>query len=90
MQHIKSNEIVASNFTFKHGPCQEDTWLIDNISTKIGTKAFSKIALFRWRGRMVYSIRGYKMKNILRLDYASDYVILMLLLFSMQIVIIGF
>ena len=90
MQHIKSNELVVSNFIFKHGPGQEDAWLIDEVSIEIGTKAFSKIALFRWRGRMMLSIRGYNIKNVLRFDYTSDYIMLLFLLFCIQLALVGF
>ena len=81
---------MVSNFIFKQGPSQEDTWLIDNVSMEIGTKALSKIAEYRWRGKMMLSLRGYNIKNVIRLDYASDYIILLCLFFGLQIAIMGF
>ena len=73
---------MVSNFVFKHGPEKEDPWLIDKISMQTGTKALSKVGEFRWRGRMMLSMRGYNLKKIVRFDYITDYCILLLLFYG--------
>ena len=67
---------MVSNFIFRRGPEQSDPWLIDDISMNIGSKALSRLAYFRWRGRMLLSLRGFDIKTIVRMDYATDYFIL--------------
>ena len=88
MNNVKSNEIVVSNFTFKRGPENEDPWLINDVSLQTGSKSFSKIGEFRWRGRMLLSLRGRSFDKILRFDYASDYFILLMLLFISVIAVV--
>ena len=74
--------MVVSNFVFKHGPEKDDPWFIDNISMQTGTRALSKVGEFRWRGRMMLSMRGYNLKKIVRFDYFTDYCVMLLLFYA--------
>ena len=72
--------MVISNFAFKRGSEKEDSWLIENISMQAGKQALSKIAEFRWCGRMMLSFR-FSMKKIVRIDFTTDYLVLLFLFY---------
>ena len=73
---------MVSNFVFKLGQEKDNSWLIDNISMQNGKRALSKVAEFRWRGRMMLSFRGWSIKKIVRYDYITDYFIMLMLFYG--------
>ena len=77
---------MVSNFVFKLGQEKDDSWLIDDISMQTGKRALSKVAEFRWRGRMLLSLRGWSIKKIVRYDYITDYFIMMMIFYGAIIV----
>jgi len=83
---VESNDIVVSNFVFKHRQEKDNSWLIDNISMQTGKRALSKVAEFRWRGRMLLSLRGWSIKKIVRYDYITDYFMMLMLFYGAIIV----
>ena len=88
-KHIDSHEIGVSNFSFIRGPGKEDPWVISEISMKTASEAFSKLAAFRWRGRLLLSLRGWNIQTILRFDYFSDYMIILTLFLLTVTVMLG-
>ena len=77
---------MVSNFVFKHRQEKDNSWLIDNISMQTGKRALSKVAEFRWRGRMLLSLRGWSIKKIVRYDYITDYFMMLMLFYGAIIV----
>ena len=77
---------MVSNFVFKLGQEKDNSWLIDNISMQNGKRALSKVAEFRWRGRMLLSLRGWSIKKIVRYDYITDYFMMLMLFYGAIIV----
>ena len=73
---------MVSNFVFKYRQEKDNSWLIDNISMQTGKRALSKVAEFRWRGRMILSLRGWSIKKIVRYDYISDYVMMLMIFYG--------
>ena len=73
---------MVSNFVFKYRQEKDNSWLIDNISMQTGKRALSKVAEFRWRGRMVLSLRGWSIKKIVRYDYITDYVMMLMIFYG--------
>ena len=65
----------------KRGAEMDDQWLIDNISMQAAKQALSKLAQFRWRGRMMLSLNRWNINTILRVDYFTDYIFLLMTFF---------
>lgn len=88
-EFIKSNEIAVANFEFKYGSNKVYSWLINEVSINCGSKVQSKIAAFRWRGRMQMALRGYDINKLLRWDYTTDYIIYTLFSFLVVAILLA-
>jgi len=69
----RNNPVVLSNFHFVK---RNDEWLIDGVSMTDAKQVINPFSHFRWRGRIATSFRLGTFMSALRLDWATDVVII--------------
>jgi len=77
---FKENEIIIGNYRMvrDQGTGQ---WTIAEVSQICSTQAWQFPFRLRWKGRLSIATRSeIKFNNVLRFDYASDYIVLLIFL----------
>merc|ERR1719423_439304 len=77
---FKENEIIIGNYLMvrDQGTGQ---WTIAEVSQICSTQAWQFPFRLRWKGRLSIATRSeIKFNNVLRFDYASDYIVLLIFL----------
>ena len=75
---IKENEIIIGNYRMQRDSASHQ-WTLTQVSQITSAEAWAKIFQFRWKGRLNIATRlGTDFNNVLRYDYASDYIVFIL------------
>ena len=77
---LQESDIVIGNYKFERNSPTEE-WLITEVSQKSSVDAWHPVFRFRWKGRLMIATKaGLNFYNVLRVDYMTDYIALMIIL----------
>ena len=77
---LKKSDIIIGNYKFERDSPTEE-WLITEVSQKSSVDAWHPIFRFRWKGRLMIATKaGLDFYKVLRVDYMTDYIALMIII----------
>lgn len=77
--YFNSGHFVVSNWDFLQN-MDDNSWQINSMAMCDAKEYMTTPFYYRWKGRISFGIRGLKFINVLRYDYATDWVVLLFLI----------
>ena len=77
---LQKSDIVIGNYKFERKSPTEE-WLITEVSQMSSIEAWHPIFRIRWKGRLMIATKaGIDFYKVLRIDYMTDYIALMIII----------
>ena len=75
---LSQNDIIIGNYRMQRDSSAAQ-WTVSELAQMSSIKAWAKIFRLRWKGRLMIATKsGMSFYTVLRYDYGTDYIFLML------------